>query len=80
MWLVREKLCISDLSAGVQPVLPKRAGPEREQAAGFRSETAMWFSEMPKEQTADSEVRFPSLIAFLICVKELLTCRLKKVP
>ena len=38
---VRDQLCFSGLSSEVQPLPSDRAGPEPQEAAGFRSEAAV---------------------------------------
>ena len=53
---VRYQLCFSGLCSEVQPLPSQRAGPELQQAAGFRSEAAVWFSGEFSLQTGDSEV------------------------
>ena len=55
---VRDQLWFSALSSEVQPLPSDTSGPESQhQAAGFRSEAAVWFSGESTLQTGDSEVR-----------------------
>ncbi|KAF0039272.1 hypothetical protein F2P81_007507 [Scophthalmus maximus] len=54
--VVRDQLFFSGLGSEVQPLPPDRTGPEGQQAAGFRSEGALWFSGESTLSTLDSEV------------------------
>ena len=56
MHFVRDQLCFSGLSSKVQPLPSERAGPGFQQAAGFRSEAAVWTCGESKLSTGDSEV------------------------
>ncbi|KAI4802165.1 hypothetical protein KUCAC02_020019, partial [Chaenocephalus aceratus] len=52
---VRDQLCCSGLSSEVQPLPSERAEPERQQAAGFRSEAAERSSGESRLQTGGSQ-------------------------
>ena len=53
---VRDQLCLSGLSSERQPIPSERAAAGWQQAAGFRSEAALWFSAESTLQSRDSEV------------------------
>ena len=63
---VRDQLCFSGLSSEVQPLPSDRAGPERQRAAGFRSEAAVCWTGESRLQTEDSEV---SSLTLCYCCK-----------
>ena len=56
--LVRQQLCFSGLSSEVQPLPSERAGPELQQPAGLRSETALCWTGESRLRTRDSQVKW----------------------
>ena len=56
LWTLRESLWSRGLSSEVQPLPSERAGPERQRAAGFRSEASLCWTGESKLSPGDSEV------------------------
>lgn len=59
---VRDQLCISSISADVQPLPSETSGAEWQQCAGCRSETSVWVSGASLLYTGETEVRHHILV------------------
>ena len=69
MQTVRDQLFFSGFSSEVKPLSSERTGSDWQQAAGLRSEGAVWFSTESNLSTGDSEVSSLTIVD-LISIKQ----------